>query len=171
MADADIARASISKAQDGFSVQVVLRRGEQIDMRRVNFVGSFDEAENIVKAFAKQHNLPWHNVEVISPWLGPQRLIRAAGCSRTVQTVGEGIQDAAPSPSRQLWPWVSRPSRVPSHYLKLLGSRLRFGHYTPPKCQGEVGVHELRTNRAGDLQQVGSRIQSHPCRERGRSYT
>ena len=38
MADADIARATISKAQDGFSVQVVLRRGEQIDMWRVNFV-------------------------------------------------------------------------------------------------------------------------------------
>ena len=67
MADADIACATIAKVQDGFSVQVVLRRGEQIDMWRVNFVGSFDEAENIVKAFAKQHNLPWHNVEVISP--------------------------------------------------------------------------------------------------------
>jgi hypothetical protein len=67
MADADIASATIAKVQDGFSVQVVLRRGEKIDMWRVNFVGSFDEAENVVKAFAKQHNLPWHNVEVISP--------------------------------------------------------------------------------------------------------
>ncbi len=67
MADADIACATIAQVQDGFSVQVVLRRGAQIDMWRVNFVGSFDEAENIVKAFAKQHNLPWHDVEVISP--------------------------------------------------------------------------------------------------------
>ena len=67
MADADIARATIAKVQDGFSVQVVLRRGEQFDMWSMNFVGSFAEAENIVKAFAKQHNLPWHDVEVISP--------------------------------------------------------------------------------------------------------
>ena len=31
MADADFARATIVKAQDGFNVVVVLKRGEQID--------------------------------------------------------------------------------------------------------------------------------------------
>jgi hypothetical protein len=67
MAETDTARATITKAQDGFSVVVVLRRGEQIDMWRVNSLESFVEAENIVKAFAKQYNLPWDQVEVISP--------------------------------------------------------------------------------------------------------
>ena len=66
MADADIARATIAKVQDGFSVAVILRRGEQIDMWNVNFVESFDEAENVVKTFAKQYGLPWDQVEVIS---------------------------------------------------------------------------------------------------------
>ena len=66
MADADIARATIAKVQDGFSVAVIIRRGEQIDMWKVNFVESFDEAENVVKAFAKQYGLPWNQVEVIS---------------------------------------------------------------------------------------------------------
>jgi hypothetical protein len=67
MADADIASATIAKVQGGFSVAVFLRRGERIDMWRVNFVGSFDDAENIVKAFAEQYDLPWEQVEVISP--------------------------------------------------------------------------------------------------------
>jgi hypothetical protein len=66
MADADIARATIAKVQDGFSVAVIIRRGEQIDMWKVNFVESFDEAENVVKTFAKQYGLPWNQVEVIS---------------------------------------------------------------------------------------------------------
>jgi len=66
MADADIARATIAKVQDGFSVAVIIRRGEQIDMWKVNFVESFDEAENVVKTFAKQYGLPWDQVEVIS---------------------------------------------------------------------------------------------------------
>jgi hypothetical protein len=66
MADADIARATIAKVQDGFSVAVILRRGERIDMWNVNFVESFDEAENVVKTFAKQYGLPWDQVEVIS---------------------------------------------------------------------------------------------------------
>jgi len=66
MADADIARATIDKVQDGFSVAVIIRRGEQIDMWKVNFVESFDEAENVVKTFAKQYGLPWNQVEVIS---------------------------------------------------------------------------------------------------------
>jgi hypothetical protein len=66
MADADIARATIAKVQDGFSVAVILRRGERIDMWNVNFVESFDEAENVVKTFAKQYGLPWNQVEVIS---------------------------------------------------------------------------------------------------------
>ena len=66
MADADIARATIAKVQDGFSVAVIIRRGEQIDMWKVNFVESFDEAENVVKTFAKQDGLPWDQVEVIS---------------------------------------------------------------------------------------------------------
>ena len=66
MADADIARATTAKVQDGFSVAVIIRRGEQIDMWKVNFVESFDEAENVVKTFAKQYGLPWNQVEVIS---------------------------------------------------------------------------------------------------------
>jgi hypothetical protein len=66
MADADIVRATITNAPDGFSVAVVLRRGERIDIWGVNFVASFDEAENVAKAFALQHGVPWDQVEVIS---------------------------------------------------------------------------------------------------------
>jgi hypothetical protein len=67
MADADIASATIAKVQGGFSVAVFLRRGERIDMWRVNLVESFEEAVDVVKAFAKQYDLPWEQVEVISP--------------------------------------------------------------------------------------------------------
>jgi len=66
MADADIVRATITNAPDGFSVAVVLRRSERIDMWGVNFVASFDEAENVAKAFALQHDVPWDQVEVLS---------------------------------------------------------------------------------------------------------
>ena len=66
MADADIVRATIISAPDGFSVAVVLRRGERIDMWGVNFVASFDEAENVAKAFALQHGVLWDQVEVLS---------------------------------------------------------------------------------------------------------
>ena len=66
MADADIVRATITNAPDGFSVAVILRRGERIDMRGVNFVASFDEAENVAKAFALQHDVPWDQVEVLA---------------------------------------------------------------------------------------------------------
>jgi len=66
MADADIARATIAKVQDGFSVAVILRRGERIDTWKVNFVESFDEAKNVVKTFAEQYGLNWDQVEVIS---------------------------------------------------------------------------------------------------------
>ena len=67
MADTDIARATILKAREGFSVAVVLRRGEQIDAWRLDSLRSLKEAEEVVKAFAKQYNLPWEQVEVISP--------------------------------------------------------------------------------------------------------
>ena len=66
MADAEIVRATITNAPDGFRVAVVLRRGERIDMWGVNFVASFDEAENVAKAFALQHDVPWDRVEVLS---------------------------------------------------------------------------------------------------------
>ena len=64
MADADIARATIVKAQGGFSVAIDLRRGEQIDSWRIDFIESFEEAVNTVRAFARQYNLPWEQVEV-----------------------------------------------------------------------------------------------------------
>ena len=53
MADADFARATIVKAQDGFNVVVVLRRGEQIDAWSLDSFESFKEAEDAVKAFAR----------------------------------------------------------------------------------------------------------------------
>jgi hypothetical protein len=65
MADADFVRATITNAPDGFSVAVVLRRGERIDMWGVNFVASFDEAENVARTFALQHDVPWDQVEVL----------------------------------------------------------------------------------------------------------
>ena len=45
MADADIVRVIITKVPEGFSVAVVLRRGERVDMWGINSVASFDEAE------------------------------------------------------------------------------------------------------------------------------
>jgi hypothetical protein len=67
MADADFARATIVKAQNGFTVVVVLRRGEQIDAWSLDSFESFKEAEDAVKAFARRYNLPWGQVDVISP--------------------------------------------------------------------------------------------------------
>jgi hypothetical protein len=66
MADADIVRVIIAKVPEGFSVAVVLRRGERVDMWGVNSVASFDEAEKVAKAFALQHDVLWEKVEVIS---------------------------------------------------------------------------------------------------------
>ena len=66
MAYTDIVRATITKAHNGFSVAVVLRRGERLDTWGVNFVESFDEGENVAKAFALQHGVPGDQVEVIS---------------------------------------------------------------------------------------------------------
>jgi hypothetical protein len=65
MADADIVRVTITKAPGGFSIAVVLRRGERLDVWGVNFVASFEEAENVAKAFALQHDVRWDQVEVI----------------------------------------------------------------------------------------------------------
>jgi len=67
MVDTDMARATILKAREGFGVAFVLRRGEQIDAWRLDSLKSLEEAEEAVKAFAKQYNLPWEQVEVISP--------------------------------------------------------------------------------------------------------
>lgn len=67
MADADFARATIVKAQDGFHVVAVLKRGEQIDAWSLDFFERFEEAEDAVKSFARQYNLPWEQVDVISP--------------------------------------------------------------------------------------------------------
>jgi hypothetical protein len=67
MARAEIARATITKLPDGFSVAVFLKRGQQIDAWRLESLQSLSEAENAVRAFATQYNLPWEQVEIIAP--------------------------------------------------------------------------------------------------------
>jgi hypothetical protein len=66
MAEADFARATIVKSQAGFSIAVVLKRGEQIHAWNDSFE-SLGEAVDAVKAFARQYSLPWEQVDVISP--------------------------------------------------------------------------------------------------------
>jgi hypothetical protein len=66
MADADIVRATIAKAHGGFSVAVVLRRGERMDMWGVSFVDNFDKAETVARVFAATHGMPWEKVDVVS---------------------------------------------------------------------------------------------------------
>jgi len=67
MVDADFARITIVKAQDGFNVVVILKRGEQIDAWSLDSFETFEEAEDAVKAVARQCNLPWEQVDLISP--------------------------------------------------------------------------------------------------------
>jgi len=58
-------QAIVAQVKDGFSIAVDLRRAERHDMWRVNFVTGFAEAENVAKAFALQHGVPWERVEVV----------------------------------------------------------------------------------------------------------
>jgi hypothetical protein len=65
MADAGV-RVTITKINHGFTVAVVLRRGERLDMWEVRSVETFDKAENVAKAFARQHGVAWHKVTLVS---------------------------------------------------------------------------------------------------------
>jgi hypothetical protein len=95
MADADFVRATITNAPDGFSVAVVLRRGERIDMWGVNFVASFDEAENVARTFA----LPARRTLGSGRgalWVARASRSLAAAISCVLKAAGQGIETFRP---------------------------------------------------------------------------
>jgi hypothetical protein len=64
---AGIVQATISNVPRGFSVSIELRRGDRLDTWGVNLVTEFEAAEDVVKLFARQHVIPWEEVEVVGP--------------------------------------------------------------------------------------------------------
>ena len=64
-ADSRNIQVVIDRLIDGFAVEVSLIEGEETRVLAETTVASFVEAENMVCAYAAEHNFPWHKVTVI----------------------------------------------------------------------------------------------------------
>jgi hypothetical protein len=65
MANGTTIRATVTGANDGYTVTVVLEKGGQPLTLAEKTVDSRVEAETVARAFAAHHGVPWHKVEVL----------------------------------------------------------------------------------------------------------
>ena len=65
MASGTAIRATVTAAQDGYAVTVVLEKGGQLTTLAEKTVDSRVEAEALTRAFAAHHEVPSDKVEVL----------------------------------------------------------------------------------------------------------
>ena len=65
MANGTTIRATVTGANDGYTVTVVLEKCRQSWTLAEKTVDSRVEAEAVARAFAAHHGVPWHKVEML----------------------------------------------------------------------------------------------------------